>query len=136
MDVEEIRKVESYIRRLFGNTGLRVVPRPKKNDAADVLLGEESIGKLTVDDEDGEHSYNFEMTIAAAEVQDTPKAESYIRTKLGAAALRVVPRPKKKDSADVLIGEEFISVLFIDEKNGKRSYSFEMAILDMDLEEA
>jgi hypothetical protein len=136
VDVEEIRKVESYIRRLFGNTGLRVVPRPKKNDAADVFLGEESIGKLTVDDEDGEHSYNFEMTIAAAEVQDTPKAESYIRNKLGAAALRVVPRPKKKDSADVLIGEEFIGVLFIDEKNGKRSYSFEMAILDMDLEEA
>lgn len=136
MDVQEIRKVESYIRRLFGNAGLRVVPLPKKKDSADVLIGEESIGKLTVDDDEGEHSYNFEMTIASADVQDTPKAESYIRNKLGAATLRVVPRPRKKDSADVLIGEEFIGVLFIDEKNGKRTYSFEMAILDLDLEDA
>jgi Protein of unknown function (DUF3126) len=136
VDVQEIRKVESYIRRLFGNAKLRVVPRSKKNDPADVLLGEETIGKLTFDDEDGERSYNFEMTISAADVQDIPKAEGYIRSKLGAAALRVVPRPKKKDSADVLIGEEFIGVLFIDEKNGKRSYNFEMAILDMDLEDA
>lgn len=136
MDVQEIRKVESYIRRLFGNPMLRVVPQSKKKDAADVLRGEEAIGKLTVDDEDGERSYNFEMTIATPEVQDVPKVESYIRSKLGAATLRVVPRPKKKDSADVLLGEEFIGVLFIDDKNGKRSYNFEMAILDMDLEEA
>jgi hypothetical protein len=136
VDVQEIRKVENYIRRLFGNANLRVVPRPKKNDPADVFLGEEAIGKLTVDDEDGEHSYNFEMTIAAPDVQDTPKAESYIRRKLGTNALRVVPRPKKNDSADVLIGEEFIGVLFIDDKNGKRSYNFEMAILDLDLEDA
>jgi hypothetical protein len=135
VDVQEIRKVESYMRRLFGNAKLRVVPNPKK-DSASVYVGDESIGKLTVDDEDGERSYNFEMTIAAADVQDIPKAEGYIRHVLGAATLRVVPRPKKKDSADVLIGEEFIGVLFIDEKNGKRSYNFEMAILDMDLEEA
>ena len=135
MDVQEIRKVESYIRRLFGNAKLRVVPRSKKKDSADVLLGEEPIGVLIVDDEDGEHSYNFEMPIAAADVQDIGKAESYMRHKLGAAALRVVPRPKKKDSADVLLGEEFIGVLFVDDEKGKRSYNFEMAILDLDLEE-
>ena len=135
MDVQEIRKVESYIRRLFGNTGLRVVPRPKKKDSADVLLGEESIGVLSVDDEDGERSYNFEMPIAAADIQDLGKAESYIRHKLGNTALRVVPRAKKKDSADVLLGEEFIGVLFVDDEKGKRSYNFEMAILELDLEE-
>ena len=135
MDVQEIRKVESYIKRLFGNAKLRVVPRAKKKDSADVLLGEEPIGVLIVDDEDGEHSYNFEMPIAAADVQDIGKAESYMRNKLGATALRVVPRPKKKDSADVLLGEEFIGVLFVDDEKGKRSYNFEMAILELDLEE-
>jgi len=136
VDVQEIRKVESYIRRLFGNTMLRIVPRPAKKDSADVMRGEEPIGVLGVDDEDGERSYNFEMAIATPEVQDVPKVESYIRSKLGSAALRVVPRPKKRDSADVLVGDEFIGVLFIDDKNGKRSYNFEMAILDLDLEEA
>jgi hypothetical protein len=134
VDVQEIRKVESYIRRLFGNTALRVVPRSKKKDSADVMLGEEPIGVLTVDDDEGEHSYNFEMPIAAADLQDLGKVEGYIRSKLGSATLRVVPRPRKKDSADVLIGEEFIGVLFVDEVKGKRSYNFEMAILDLDLE--
>jgi hypothetical protein len=136
VDVQEIRKVESYIRRLFGNTKLRIVPRPKKKDPADVLLGEEPIGVLIVDDEDGERSYNFEMSIAAADVQDIGKAERYMRGKLGNAMLRVVPRPKKKDSADVLLGEEFIGVLFVDDEGGKRTYNFEMAILELDLEEA
>jgi len=135
VDVQEIRKVESYFRRLFGNPKLRVVPRSKKQDSADVLLGEEPIGVLGVDDEDGERSYNFEMAIAADDVQDIRKVESYIRNKLGTTALRVVPRPRKKDSADVLLGEEFIGVLFVDEVKGKRSYNFEMAILELDLEE-
>lgn len=135
MDVQEIRKVESYIRRLFGNATLRVVPRPKKKDAADVLLGDESIAVLSVDDEDGERSYNFEMPIAAADVQDLGKVESYIRRKFGSATLRVVPRPRKKDSADVLLGDEFIGVLFVDEEDGRRSYNFEMPILGLDLEE-
>jgi hypothetical protein len=134
VDVQEIRKVESYLRRLFGNAKLRIVPRSKKQDSADVLLGDESIGVLGVDDEDGERSYNFEMAIAAADVQDLGKVESYIRNKLGATALRIVPRAKKKDSADVLLGEEFIGVLFVDEVKGKRSYNFEMAILELDLE--
>ena len=30
MDVQEVRKVEGYLRRLFGNTKLQVKPRPKK----------------------------------------------------------------------------------------------------------
>jgi hypothetical protein len=129
VDVQEIRKVESYLRRLFGNAKLRIVPRQKKKDPADVLLGEEPLGVLIVDDEDGERSYNFEMPIAAADVQDIGKVQSYMRAKLGNATLRVVPRPTKTDSADVLLGEEFIGVLYVDGE------VFEMAILDLDLEE-
>ena len=69
MDVQEIRKVESYIRRLFGNTKLRVVPRPKKADSAEVYVGDEFIGVLFVDDEDDERSYNFQMAILAADLE-------------------------------------------------------------------
>jgi hypothetical protein len=132
VDIQEIRKVESYIRRLFGNTKLRLVPRPTKKDSADVLLGDESIGVLAVDDEDGERDYNFEMPIV--DVQEIRKAESYIRGKFGNTQLRVVPRATKKDSADVLLGDEFIGVLFVDDKD--RGCNFEMAILAMDLAEA
>ncbi len=47
----------------------------------------------------------------------------------------MVARPRKTDSAEVYIGEEYIGVLFFDEKETRSCY-FEMAILALDLEEA
>ena len=70
MDVQEIRKLESYMRGLFSNAKLRVVPRPRKDDSAEVYLGEEFIGVLFVDDEDDERSYNFQMAILATDLGD------------------------------------------------------------------
>ena len=69
MDVQETRKLESYLRRLFGNTKLRVVPRPKKDDSAEVYVGEEFIGVLFVDDEEDERSYNFQMAILGTDLE-------------------------------------------------------------------
>ena len=70
MDVQEIRKLEAYLKRLFGNPKLRVVPRPKKDDSAEIYLGEEFIGVLFVDDEDDERSYNFQMAILATDLDE------------------------------------------------------------------
>ena len=69
MDVQEIRKLEAYIKRLFGNAKLRVVPRPKKDDSAEVYIGDEFIGAMFVDDEDDERSYNFQMAILATDLE-------------------------------------------------------------------
>ncbi|HEX9321432.1 MAG: DUF3126 family protein [Alphaproteobacteria bacterium] len=69
MDVQEIRKIEAYLKRLFGNARIRVVPRPKKEDSAEVYVGEEFIGVLFVDDEDQERSYNFQMAILGADLE-------------------------------------------------------------------
>jgi len=44
-----------------------------------------------------------------------------------------VPRPKKDDSAEVYIGDEFIGVLFVDDEDDDRSFQFQMAILEDDL---
>jgi Protein of unknown function (DUF3126) len=68
VDVQEMRRLEGYMRRLFGNAKLRVVPRPKKDDSAEVYVGEEFIGLLYVDDEEDERSYNFQMAILAADL--------------------------------------------------------------------
>ena len=48
--------------------------------------------------------------------------------------MQVKARPIKDDSAEVYIGEEFIGVLFRDEEDGDLSYSFQMAILEFDLD--
>ena len=63
MDVQEVRKLDAYLKRLFGNPRIRVVPRPKKDDSAEVYIGEEFIGVIFLDDEDGDKSYNFSMAI-------------------------------------------------------------------------
>jgi hypothetical protein len=68
VDIQEIRKIEAYMRRLFGNARLRVVPRPKKDDSAEIYIGEEFIGVLFVDDEDNERSYNFQMAILGTDL--------------------------------------------------------------------
>jgi hypothetical protein len=65
---------------------------------------------------------------------DLQKVETYLRRTFANAAIRVVARPKKKDSAEVYIGDEFIGVLSEDTEDGDKSYFFEMAILDTDLE--
>jgi hypothetical protein len=45
----------------------------------------------------------------------------------------VVARPKKTDSLEAYIGEEFIGVLFIENEKGRRSFILELPILDVDL---
>ena len=70
MEVIEIRKLEGYLRRLFGNARIRVVPRPKKDDSAEVYIGEEFIGVMFVDDEDDDKSYNFSMAILETDLDE------------------------------------------------------------------
>ena len=62
------------------------------------------------------------------------KLEGYLRKTFGTKNLTVRARPKKDDSAEVYIGDDFIAVLFREDEDGEVSYQFQMAILDMDLE--
>ncbi len=69
LDVQEIKKIDAYLKRLFDNPKIRVVPRPKKDDSAEVYIGEEFIGVLFVDDEDDDKSYNFQMAILETDLE-------------------------------------------------------------------
>jgi Protein of unknown function (DUF3126) len=68
VDVQEVKKLDAYLKKLFGNQQIRVVPRPKKDDSAEVYVGEEFIGVLFVDDEDDDRSYNFQMAILSTDL--------------------------------------------------------------------
>jgi hypothetical protein len=70
VDVQEVRKLDAYLKRLFGNQKIRVVPRPKKDDSAEVYIGEEFIGVLFVDDEDDDRSFQFQMAILEDDLVD------------------------------------------------------------------
>lgn len=70
MDKAEIAKVERYLRQTFSNSNLKVRARPKKDDSAEVYIGDEFIGVLFLDDEDGDRSYNFTMAILDTDLED------------------------------------------------------------------
>ena len=138
MDVAEISKLDSYLKRLFSSPRIRVVPRPQRDDYAEVFLGDELFGRIVVDDEDDERSYNFEMKItlgdASATAPDIRQIDAYLKRKFDNERVRVVPRLKKRDSAEVYVGEEYIGVLFFDEKDARSSF-LELPILALDLDE-
>jgi hypothetical protein len=69
VNVQEIKKLDNYLKRVFNNPRIRVVPRPKKDDSAEVYIGEEFIGVLFVDDEDDDKSYNFQMAILETDLE-------------------------------------------------------------------
>jgi len=134
VDVHEVRKIDGYLKKLFGNAHIRVVP--KSGDTAEIFVGEDDLGELTVDDEEGDRSYNFRMVIQVGNdpsIQPVPTLNAYLRNKFDNEKIRVVPRPKKTDSLEVYMGEEFIAVLFLEIEKGRRSYILELPILDVDL---
>lgn len=61
-------KVETYLRRKFAVENLRLKERNKKDDSVEVYLGEEFIGVVYKDDEDGETSFHFEMAILSEDL--------------------------------------------------------------------
>ncbi|CUU43567.1 hypothetical protein BVIRIDIS_25910 [Blastochloris viridis] len=51
------------MKRLFNNAGVKVRARPQKKDSAELYIGDEFVGVLFRDDEDGDLSYNLQIAI-------------------------------------------------------------------------
>ena len=130
MDKEEILKLRAHLRRSFGAPTLAVAPSSRGRDAADVSLGERKIGAITVDDEDGDRSFSFEMKIPV----ERPVIQDYLRRLFENDKLRVVGRLKKTDSVELNSGDDFLGVVSADDPAGK-TFTLQMAILDFDLED-
>lgn len=63
MNPDEIRKLEAYFKRTFNNQTLSVKARPRKEDSCELYVGDEFLGIIFKDEEEGELSYNFSMAI-------------------------------------------------------------------------
>ena len=63
MEQIEIARLQNYLRQKFGTDRLRVKMRKETNDSVEVLLGEEFIGVIYKDEDEGETSYQFQMTV-------------------------------------------------------------------------
>ena len=131
MDKAEIVKLREFLRKSFGAPTLQVTPSSKSADAADVSLGERKIGAITVDDEDGDRSFSFAMSVPVGR----PVLQDYLRKLFENDKLTVVARAKKTNSAELNNGPDFLGVVSADDPQGS-SFTLQMAILDIDLDEA
>ena len=59
----EIIKLQKFLQMKFNNRNIDVRPRQKLDDSVEVFIGDESVGLIHVDDEDGDRSYIFNMSI-------------------------------------------------------------------------
>ena len=67
--------------------------------------------------------------------EEIAKLTRYLRKLFGLTTISVRKGPKKDDMAEVYIAEEFVGTMHRDEEDGELSYHFQMAILDIDLDE-
>jgi hypothetical protein len=67
VDEKTIRKIEGHLRGAFSNARIKLAPRPKQKDSAEVYIGEEFVG-VVYQDEDEDGSFMFEMAILAEDL--------------------------------------------------------------------
>ena len=61
------------------------------------------------------------------------KIETFFKLKFNNKKIKIEGRANKNDSAEVLIDDEFIGVVFEDNEDGDTCYQFNMTVLNEDL---
>ena len=63
------------------------------------------------------------------------KIETFFKQKFNNKKIKIEGRANKNDSAEVLIDDEFIGVVFEDNEDGDTCYQFNMTILNEDFDD-
>jgi len=138
LNAAECTRLGAYLSKLLGSPTVSVVS--KSADEADVLVDGKAVATLLRDDEEGELSYSISLTVprAAGAKKNAPideaeraRLQGELRKTLHAADLDVRARPRKTDSAEVYVHDEFVGTVSADEDEGQ---VLTMSILDIDLE--
>lgn len=82
-----------------------------------------------------EEKINIDCGVRAVTRDEILKLERYLKSVFRLPLIQVRQRPRKDDSAEVFVDDEFIGVIFRDDDEGEVAYQFQMAILDYDLKE-
>ena len=69
MKPDELVKLTKYFQKVFSNGAITVKSRPQKKDSCELFVGEEFVGIIFRDEEDGELSYNFSMAILEMDLE-------------------------------------------------------------------
>jgi len=126
----ELRQLQAFLRQSFGNEGIKVGLDPRNSDNGAVQIGEARIGTISVDDEDGDRSFAFEMRLPV----ERHVLQDYLRRLFENDNLTIMARAKKTDSVELNNGPDFLGIISADDPKGK-TFTLQMAILDFDLED-
>jgi len=66
----EIARLQAYLQGKFNNNMIKLVRRPKAGDSVEMMLGDEFIGVIYKDDDEGEVSYSMNVCVLE---EDLPK---------------------------------------------------------------
>jgi hypothetical protein len=138
VNAAECTRLGAYLSKLLGSPTVSVVS--KSPDEANVLVDGKTVAELLRDDEEGELSYSISLVVPRAPgakknapIDDAERArlQTALRQTLHAADLDVRARPRKTDSAEVYVHDEFVGTVSVDEDEGQ---VLTMSILDIDLD--
>jgi len=138
LNAAECTRLGAYLSKLLGLPPAS--EESKGAEEADVLVDGKRIADLLRDEDEGELSYSISLTVPRAAgakknapIDDAERArlQTALRTVLHAADLDVRARPRKTDSAEVYVHDEFVGTVSVDEDEGQ---VLTMSILDIDLE--
>lgn len=66
---------------------------------------------------------------------EIPMLQRYLQKKFKNDGFALRPREKANDSVEVILNGEFLGLIYKDDEDGDTSYDFNMAILDVDLQD-
>jgi hypothetical protein len=75
MTPNELIRIQAYLRKIFANNRIAVDPPAKRGAPIEVLIGDEFIGTLHRDEDEGEVSYALHITILE---EDLPPASPLV----------------------------------------------------------
>ena len=62
MNPETVKRIQAYLQRTL-NPGVTLVARPRVTDSVEVVIGGEHVGLVYLIEDEGETSYQLEITI-------------------------------------------------------------------------
>ncbi|MBQ8251491.1 MAG: DUF3126 family protein [Alphaproteobacteria bacterium] len=65
----EIKKVQTYLQQLFWNPEIKVQRGSGVDSPAEVFIGKEFVGVIYKNDDDGEISFDWNMSILAEDIE-------------------------------------------------------------------
>jgi hypothetical protein len=68
MNPETVKRIEAYLKRTL-NAGIVLAARPRVNDSVEVTLNGEHVGLVYLIEDEGETSYQLEMTILQEDLE-------------------------------------------------------------------